>query len=200
MGIKSDLPAALKYHAVVIESAAREAGLDFFDVVFELLESRAVNGVAAYGGFPVRYPFWRFGMEFEKLQKGYDWGLSKIYELVVNNDPTYAYLVASNSLLEQKLVMAHVYGHADFFRHNVWFAPTDRAMVDTMGHHSTRIRRYVDAHGQERVERLIDRVLSLESLIDPYLPLREHTRREGGPRPSPLSERISRQLDRLLDD
>ena len=37
MRLKSNLPAALKYEAVVIESAAREAGLDFFDVVFELL-------------------------------------------------------------------------------------------------------------------------------------------------------------------
>ena len=45
----------------------------------------------------------------------------------------YAYLVRSNSLLEQKLVMAHVYGHADFFKNNLWFAPTDRKMLDTMG-------------------------------------------------------------------
>ncbi|MHC4895351.1 MAG: SpoVR family protein, partial [Planctomycetota bacterium] len=84
MRLKSDLPTELKYHAVVIEAAARDAGLDFFDVVFELLDARDVNGVAAYGGFPVRYPSWRFGMDFERLQKGHQWGLSKIYELVIN--------------------------------------------------------------------------------------------------------------------
>jgi hypothetical protein len=82
MRLKTDLPSALKYQAVIIESAARDAGLDFFDVVFELLEARDVNGVAAYGGFPVRYPSWRFGMEYERLEKGRNWGLSKIYELV----------------------------------------------------------------------------------------------------------------------
>ncbi|QDU85324.1 SpoVR family protein [Planctomycetes bacterium Pla163] len=169
MGIKTTLPPELKYHALVIEEKAREYGLEFFDVVFELLDARDVNGIAAYGGFPVRYPSWRFGMEFEKLQRGYSWGMSKIYELVINNDPTYAYLVRSNSLLEQKLVMAHVYGHADFFRNNVWFAGTERRMLDRMAHDATRVRRMIDAHGQETVEKRLDDMLSLEALVDPYL-------------------------------
>ena len=198
MRLRSDLPPALKYQAVIIEDAARRAGLDFFDVVFELLDAKDVNGVAAYGGFPVRHPSWRFGMEFERLEKGRQWGLSKIYELVINNDPTYAYLVRSNSLLEQKLVMAHVYGHADFFKHNLWFAPTDRKMLDTLGNHSTRVRRYVDAFGLESVEQFLDLVLSLETLIDPYLPLREHAHPpEARSTYSPPSERALRQLDAL---
>jgi stage V sporulation protein R len=170
------LPAPLAEQAERIEGVARAAGLDFFEVVFELLDARDVNGVAAYGGFPVRYPSWRHGMEFERLEKGYSWGLSKIYELVINNDPIYAYLVRSNSHLEQKLVMAHVFGHADFFKHNRWFAATDRHMLDTMGSHSTRVRRAIDAHGQETVERFLDQALSIENLVDPYLPLREELR------------------------
>jgi stage V sporulation protein R len=198
MRLKSNLPAALKYQAVIIEAAARDAGLDFFDVVFELLDAKDVNGVAAYGGFPVRYPSWRFGMEFERLEKGRRWGLSKIYELVINNDPTYAYLVRSNSLLEQKLVMAHVYGHADFFKHNLWFAPTDRHMLDTMGNHSTRIRRYVDTLGLEVVERFMDCALSLDTLIDPYLPLRAMSKKTAPPRAqAPLSERALRSLEAI---
>jgi stage V sporulation protein R len=194
--LKSSLPAALKYQAVIVESAARDAGLDFFDVVFELLDAKDVNGVAAYGGFPVRFPSWRFGMEYERLEKGRRWGLSKIYELVINNDPTYAYLVRSNSLLEQKLVMAHVYGHADFFKHNLWFAPTDRHMLDTMGNHSTRVRRYIDALGQEVVERFMDHVMSLDTLLDPYLPLRAMSSKTAPPRrQAPLSERALRALE-----
>ncbi len=187
MRIKTDLPSVLKYHALVIESAARDAGLDFFDVVFELLDAREVNGIAAYGGFPLRYPSWRFGMDYERLQKGYDWGLSKIYELVINNDPTYAYLVRSNSLLEQKLVMAHVYGHADFFKNNVWFKGTDRRMLETMGRHAARVRKLVDEQGQDRVDCFMDLALSLEGLIDPYPPSREAgSRSESG---AVLSER-----------
>jgi len=196
--LKSDLPPALKYQAVIIEEAARRAGLDFFDVAFELLDARDVNGVAAYGGFPVRHPSWRFGMEYERLEKGRQWGLSKIYELVINNDPTYAYLVRSNSLMEQKLVMAHVYGHADFFKHNLWFAPTDRKMLDTMANHSTRVRRYIDAFGLETVELFLDRMMSIDTLIDPFLPRRE----QGAPLETrsvytPPSERALRMLESL---
>src|SRR5262249_5549125 len=70
-----------------IEAHARDYGLDFFPVMFEVLDYRKLNQVAAYGGFPTRYPHWRFGMDFEQLQKGYTFGLQRIYEMVINNDP-----------------------------------------------------------------------------------------------------------------
>jgi stage V sporulation protein R len=174
------LPAELASQAERIEARARELGLDFFPVRFELLDAAHVNALAAWGGFPVRYPFWRHGMEYERLEKAHHWGLSKIYELVINNDPVVAYLVRSNSRMEQKLVMAHVFGHADFFRHNSHFAGTDRHMLDTMAAHATRVRRLVDRHGQEPVERALDRALSLENLIDPFLSLRQSLRRSAG--------------------
>lgn len=175
------LPSELALEAERIERAARAAGLDFPAIEFHLLDARDVNGIAAYGGFPVRYPSWRHGMEFERLDKGYTWGLSKIYELVINTDPVVAYLVRSNSTLEQKLVMAHVCGHADFFTHNVWFSATDRGMLETMGHHATLVRRGIDRHGLEQVERFLDLALSLETLIDPYLPLRRRLARGKPP-------------------
>ncbi|NIV47644.1 MAG: SpoVR family protein, partial [Gammaproteobacteria bacterium] len=120
-----------------------------------------------YGGFPTRYPHYRFGMEYQQLSKSYEYGLHKIYEMVINNDPTYAYLLEGNTMLDQKLVMAHVYGHADFFKNNIYFAHTNRKMVDEMANHATRIRRYQERYGVERVERFIDACLSVEDLIDP---------------------------------
>ncbi len=194
----ASLTPELRRLAEGIEGIARAAGLDFFEVVFELVDAGDVNALAAYGGFPVRYPSWRFGMEYERLEKGREWGLSKIYELVINNDPTYAYLVRSNSLMEQKLVMAHVFGHADFFKHNVWFAPTERRMLDVMANHGTRVRRFVDVFGLETVERFLDVALSLETLIDPYLPLRRMRSgtAPGGARES-LAERARRSLERI---
>ncbi|MGE3173087.1 MAG: SpoVR family protein [Planctomycetota bacterium] len=149
---------------------ARSYGLDFYEVIFELVDYDELNMVASYGGFPTRYPHWRFGMEYEQLSKSYAWGLSKIYELVINNDPCYAYLMRSNSITEQKLVMAHVYGHCDFFKNNAWFAHTSRKMMDVLANHGARIRRYMDRHGVEAVEDFIDVVHSLDNLIDPYSP------------------------------
>ncbi len=149
---------------------AKSYGLDFYEVIFELVDHDELNMVASYGGFPTRYPHWRFGMEYEHLSKSYAYGLSKIYELVINNDPCYAYLMRSNSITEQKLVMAHVYGHCDFFKNNAWFAHTSRKMMDVLANHGARIRRYMDRHGQEPVENFIDVVHSLDNLIDPYSP------------------------------
>ena len=164
-----------------IRDVAAEFGLDFYETVFELVDWEELNMVAAYGGFPTRYPHWRFGMEYEELSKSYSYGLSKIYELVINNDPCYAYLMRSNSLVDQKLVMAHVYGHCDFFKNNLWFSKTDRKMMDRMANHAARIRSFMDRFGVERVEEFLDACLSLDNLIDIHSPF---VKREAPP-PSP---------------
>jgi stage V sporulation protein R len=145
---------------------AKDAGLDFFETIFELVTYDQISQFAAYGGFPVRYPHWKFGMEYEHLSKSYEYGLSKIYEMVINTDPCYAYLMEGNALMDQKLVMAHVYGHCDFFKNNIWFSKTNRKMMDEMANHATRIRRYMDRYGVDVVENFIDKCLSLENLID----------------------------------
>ena len=155
---------------VEIESHARRYGLDFYPTIFELIDADQLNAIAARGGFPTRYPHWRFGMEYEQLAKGYHYGLQKIYEMVINNNPCYAYLMRSNAAIDQKLVMAHVYGHCDFFKNNDWFSQTNRKMMDDMANHGTRIRRYMDQVGVEEVEEFIDACLSVEDLIDIYSP------------------------------
>jgi stage V sporulation protein R len=153
-----------------IEAYARSCDLDFFDTIFEILDYDRMNEVAAYGGFPSRYPHWRHGMEYEQLSKSYEYGLSKIYEMVLNNDPCYAYLLRSNNMIDQKMVMAHVFGHADFFKNNRYFKETNRKMIDVMGNHRARIGRYINRFGMERVEALIDRCLSIENLINIHRP------------------------------
>ncbi|NOT80722.1 MAG: SpoVR family protein [Bacteriovoracaceae bacterium] len=149
-----------------IHAYALEFGLDFHEVRFEVCDYDTINILAAQGGFPSRYPHWRFGMDYDQLSKGYAYGLQKIYEMVINTNPCYAYLLNANHLVDQKIVMAHVYGHADFFKNNAWFANTDRNMLSVMANHGTKIRRYMERYGQNRVEEFIDRVNSIENLID----------------------------------
>src|SRR4029434_5510366 len=151
---------------VEIEVYAREYGLDFYETFFEVLDFEEMNMVAAYGGFPNRYPHWKFGMEYERLNKSYAYGLHKIYEMVINNDPCYAYLLECNHLVDQKIVMAHVYGHCDFFKNNIWFSKTNRKMMDTMANHATKVRKYIDKYGIEAVEGFLAISLSLDDLID----------------------------------
>jgi len=166
----SDLTPELARLRDEIQGYAKGYGLDFFEVIFEMVDAEQINSLAALGGFPVRYPHWRFGMDYDQLSKGYTWGLQKIYEMVINTDPSYAYLMKANSLVDQKTVMAHVYGHVDFFKNNTWFSKTNRKMLDSMANHAVRIREYMDRHGQDTVENFIDKCLALEDLIDPFLP------------------------------
>jgi stage V sporulation protein R len=164
------LPPRLAELRIEIADHAREYGLDFYDTIFEVLDYRQMNQASAYVGFPSRYPHWRFGMEYLRMSKSYAYGLHRIYEMVINNDPSYAYLLASNKLVDHKMVMAHVYGHVDFFKNNMWFAHTNRKMMDEMANHGTRIRRYIDRYGYETVERFLDICLSIDNLIDVHAP------------------------------
>jgi stage V sporulation protein R len=87
--------------------------------------------------------------------------------MVINNDPCYAYLQESNAVTDQKLVMAHVYGHADFFKNNLWFSKTNRKMMDQMANHATRVRRHIERQGR-RPSSVHRPCLSIEHLIDPH--------------------------------
>lgn len=162
------LPSEYRKWRDEIQGYAREYGLDFFETIFELITYEEINYIASYGGFPIRYPHWRFGMQYEELSKSYAYGLSKIYEMVINNDPCYAYLMKSNQMVDQKLVMAHVYAHCDFFKNNMYFSKTNRKMMDIMANHATQIERHIDRYGAETVENFIDSCLSIENLIEPH--------------------------------
>jgi len=162
------LPPVLEEARRSIKAIAEGYGLDFFETVFLMCSFEEINMLASYGGFPTRYPHWRFGMEYLEMSKGYEWGLQKIYEMVINTDPSYAYLLDNNTMVDQKLVMAHVFGHVDFFKNNAWFTPTNRKMLDQMANHATRIRRYIDRYGHGEVETWIDTCLSIDNLIDPH--------------------------------
>ena len=185
----TSLPRYLNVEQERIQKIAQNYGLDFFPVVFEMLSYDQMNEIAAYGGFPNRYPHWRFGMEYERLSKSTEYGLSKIYEMVINNNPSYAYLLEGNSLTDQKLVMCHVLGHVDFFKNNFSFRSTDldagepitdpvrrggkdydpnRRWVDKMANHGAAVRRILDRQGIGKVEEFIDTCLSLENLVDPW--------------------------------
>jgi stage V sporulation protein R len=190
----SALPAYLTDIQNEIQGYARGYGLDFWQTRFEVLDYRQMQEVAAYGGFPVRYPHWRFGMDFEQLTKSHTYGLSHIYEMVINNDPSYAYLLEGNSLVDQKMVISHVLGHVDFFKNNYYFSKTNRHMIDGMANHATRVRRFIEKHGLDKVESFIDTCLCLENLIDPMSPF---IVRNAPPKDEKAEEEDPREIPKL---
>ncbi|WAA08748.1 SpoVR family protein [Fervidibacillus albus] len=155
-----------------ITEVAKGFGLDFYPMHYEICPADIIYTFGAYG-MPTRFSHWSFGKQFYKMKLHYDLGLSKIYELVINSNPCYAFLLDSNSLIQNKLIVAHVLAHCDFFKNNVRFQNTKRDMVESMAATAERIRKYEIEYGRKEVESFLDAVLSIEEHIDPSL-IRPH--------------------------
>src|SRR2546423_865377 len=149
-----------------IWEVARRFGLDPFPTRFELVPATVMYEIGSYA-LPGRYSHWTFGKAYHRMKTMYDFGLSKIYEVVINTNPSYGFLLETNSPVQNKLVMAHVLGHVDFFKHNAYFSRTNRRMVETVSAHSGRMSEYEFRYGRKTVERFLDAVLSIEEHIDP---------------------------------
>ncbi|MDA8226357.1 MAG: SpoVR family protein [Desulfitobacterium hafniense] len=148
-----------------IAEVARGLGLDFYPVHFELCPAEAIYTFGAYG-MPVRFTHWSFGKAFYRLKTQYDLNLSRIYELVINSNPAYAFLLEGNKLIQNKLVIAHVYAHVDFFKKNRYFAKTPKDMLERMAAHAQQIRDYELKYGRLKVEQILDAALSIQEHID----------------------------------
>ncbi|RID86057.1 SpoVR family protein [Peribacillus asahii] len=159
---------ALEYAISEITEIAKGFGLDFYPMRYEICPSEIIYTFGAYG-MPTRFSHWSFGKQFHKMKLQYDFGLSKIYELVINSNPCYAFLLDSNSLIQNKLIVAHVLAHCDFFKNNIRFQNTKRDMVESMAATADRIREYEILHGKKEVETFLDAVLAIEEHIDPSL-------------------------------
>ena len=158
----------LEYAISEITEIATGFGLDFYPMRYEICPADIIYTFGAYG-MPTRFSHWSFGKQFHKMKLHYDFGLSKIYELVINSNPCYAFLLDSNSLIQNKLIVAHVLAHCDFFKNNIRFQNTKRDMVESMSATAERIRKYEILHGKQEVEVFLDAVLAIEEHIDPLL-------------------------------
>ena len=156
-----------------IEAVAKRQGLDFFPIVFDVVGWDVMAEVASYHGLPDHFSHWKFGESYTNMRKSFTYGLSKIYEMVVNTNPALAYLLEENKLIDQKLVMAHVCAHVDFFKNNAWFEPTDRNMLASSRGASERIERYRAEYGEKPVDDFITDCMKIDNLIDSRMPYLE---------------------------
>ncbi|MDR7074684.1 spore cortex formation protein SpoVR/YcgB (stage V sporulation) [Fictibacillus barbaricus] len=151
-----------------ITEIADHFGLDFYPMRYEICPADIIYTFGAYG-MPTRFSHWSFGKQFHKMKLQYDLGLSKIYELVINSDPCYAFLLDTNSLIQNKLIIAHVLAHCDFFKNNVRFSNTRRDMVECMTATAERVAQYEHQYGKKEVEQFLDAVLAIQEHIDPSI-------------------------------
>src|SRR5262245_9122751 len=149
-----------------IWEVAQRFGLDPYPTNFEIVPAPVMYEVGSYA-LPGRYSHWTFGKAYHRMKTMYDFGLSKIYEVVINTNPSYGFLMETNSPIQNKMVIAHVLGHVDFFKNNVYFSKTNRRMVESVSTHAQRMMEYEFKYGRKTVERFLDAVLAIEEHIDP---------------------------------
>lgn len=135
-------------------------GLDPYPQEFEMCDHEDMLSYMVYSGMPSHYPHWSYGKGFEKLKTLYEYGVSGLpYEMVINANPSIAYLMRDNSLALHILTIAHVYGHNDFFKNNFTFRSTRAEYtIETFKSHANRVRHYVEdpSIGLEKVEAILD--------------------------------------------
>jgi stage V sporulation protein R len=178
-----------------IWEVARGFGLDPFPTRFEIVPASVMYEIGSYA-LPGRYSHWTFGKAYHRMKTMYDFGLSKIYEVVINTDPSYGFLLETNSPVQNKLVIAHVLGHVDFFKNNAYFSKTNRRMVESVSTHAERMGEYEFRYGRKTVEKFLDAILSIEEHIDPDFFIRRE-RPEDAREPKAAAQKPAGRYDDL---
>jgi stage V sporulation protein R len=169
--MEPDLERISKYDEKIRE-IAKNFGLDFFPQEFDAIPAQKMLEIMAYR-FPVNFSHWSFGRDYERERTKYEHGFGLPYEVVLNSNPSRAYLMTTNPFPVQVMVMAHVYAHNDFMKNNFHFTPTRRDILPSASEAAIRFQGYEKRYGQEDVERLIDNGLSIELNIDPDFFIKE---------------------------
>jgi stage V sporulation protein R len=149
---------------------ARGYGLDWYPIAYETCDYREMIGHMSYHGMPSHYAHWSYGKSFERTHFMYNAGAEGLpYELIINSDPSIAYLMLENPLYLQILIMAHCVGHSDFFKNNRTFKDTDAATAPMRFRNAAkRIKSYIEdpSIGIEAVEKILDSCHAINYQVD----------------------------------
>jgi len=158
-----------EYQSVIreLEGLAHDRGLVFDPVVFQITDSDEIAQVASMG-LPNRFIHWYWGGTYKELVMQQTKEVFSILELVLNTNPSHAFLRSTNTYLQNVLVIAHVFGHADFFTNNHWYRKSNKNMLNTAEQHARLIRAYESQYGRDRVEKLLDALLTVATSVNAF--------------------------------
>ncbi len=142
-----------------------DLGLDPFPVVYEVVDLQTMNNLCAYG-LPTRARHWSYGRSYDHQKTYGEMGFSKVYEIILNNNPSYAFMLDTNTEVQNLFIVAHCLAHSEFFKHNYMFKNTNRNMIRHAAEHAGRIEEYIEKYGFEAVERIMDIGFALDGHID----------------------------------
>ena len=155
-----------------IKKVANENNLDWYPISYEICDYYEMIGHMSYHGMPSHYNHWSFGKSFERTHQMYNLGQSGLpYELIINANPSIAYLMRQNDLYLQILIMAHCVGHSDFFKNNRCFKHTDaKNAVTRFRNARNRIQSYSENPliGEDAVEKFLDNLHTIRYQTERY--------------------------------
>ena len=177
-----------------IRAIAKSYNLEWHPIDYEVCDYHDMIGYMAYTGMPTHYQHWSYGKSFERTHTMYNMGMEGLpYEMIINSNPSIAYLMTENELPLQVMIMAHCVGHSDFFKNNRMFKHTDPDnVIARFKNAAKRIKKYIENPniGIDNVERIIDACHSLKY----------HNYREFGINRQTPGEIRQKYVDKLNND
>lgn len=153
---KNELNRLIKIEERIQQIIKEELGLKLCDIEWDIVPAQKMLEIMAYS-IPTNISNWKFGRDYEKLRTIYEnLDPNLPYEVVIHDKPARAYLMSSNVFAVQVLVMAHVYGHVNFFTENKWFQNSRQDIIEVMSGALTRFNEYERIYGIEEVEKIVD--------------------------------------------
>lgn len=142
------------------ETLATKNGLDYFEMEYVSCPAHVIQTIGTIF-HPVRMEHWLYGKRWfdfkEQMKDG------KIYELVINTEPCYAFFLEDNEEFENKLIVAHVLAHSDFFKNNRLFQNSGAISSMSQFHqHKIRIEEIESTVGVEKVEKTLEALYAIE--------------------------------------
>ena len=157
-------------------------GLDWFPIDYEIIDYQEMLGAMAYVGLPTHYRHWSYGKEYERTHTLYNMGQTGLpYEMIINSNPSIAYLMRENALYIHILTMAHCVGHSDFFKQNRMFAHTDPDnIIGSFKSAAKYVRQLIEdpSIGIDRVEKILDAAHSVKYQVPRYPGIKYKSREE----------------------
>ncbi len=161
---------------------AEDLGLDWHPIDYEIIDYAEMLGAMAYVGLPTHYRHWSYGKEYERTHTLYNMGQTGLpYEMIINSNPSIAYLMRENALYIHLLTMAHCVGHSDFFKQNRMFAETNpENIIDSFKSAAKYVRKLIEdpSIGIDRVEHILDAAHSIKYQVPRFPGIKYKSRDE----------------------
>ena len=174
---KSEMNRLIKVEDKIYQ-IAEEEGLEFCPIEFDIVPNKKMMELMAYL-LPGNISNWKYGRDYEKIRTMYEKSNYTLpLEMVVNTNPSRAYLMKENTFAIQALVMTHVVGHVAYFTMNRHFQPTDKQIVTVLLEASKRFNKYERMYGIDIVEKTIDAAHAIMFHSSPFDTELESEKRE----------------------